>query len=80
MDDKLFQHFHFVRGQTLAALDGTTEEIADMIPTGFHNNIRWNLGHIFLSLNNLLYSYIGEKHGLTERDYQLFQFSTSPSD
>jgi hypothetical protein len=80
MEKELFNHFHFVRGQTIAALDATTEELADKIPEGFLNNIRWNLGHIYLSLDNLLYSYLGENHTITDEFMEMFQYHTSPKD
>jgi uncharacterized damage-inducible protein DinB len=75
-----FQQLDFIRMRTLAFLDATTEEQADEMPDGFRNSIRWNLGHILLSHENLLYSFLGEqdKKGIPKEFDTLFGFHTSP--
>ncbi len=76
----LFQQMEFIRFRTLSALEATTEKQADVIPSGFKNSIRWNLGHILLSQENLLYSFVGEndKKSLPAHYGELFGFNTSP--
>lgn len=76
----LFQQMEFIRMRTLAALDATTEQQADDMPEGFKNSIRWNLGHILLSQENLLFSFVGEndRHSLPTEYGELFGFHTSP--
>ncbi|ANB61251.1 DinB family protein [Anoxybacteroides amylolyticum] len=44
----LFQQLEDYRRELLRVVDGLTEEEADIVPKGFNNNIRWNLGHIYL--------------------------------
>jgi uncharacterized damage-inducible protein DinB len=80
MEKQLFKQFQFVRFQTLKLLEATTEEQANKVPEGFNNNIRWNLGHIYVSLDNLMYSYLGEQHDISDDYFNLFHFNTSPSD
>ncbi|MCA1061024.1 DinB family protein [Rossellomorea aquimaris] len=79
-EQMLFQQMEFIRMRTLAALDATTEQLADEIPEGFKNSIRWNLGHILLSQENLLYSFVGEndRKSLPPEYGELFGFNTSP--
>jgi uncharacterized damage-inducible protein DinB len=77
-EQMLFQQMEFVRLRTLAALDATTEEIADGQPEGFLNNIRWNLGHIFVAQENLVHRFIGLEPELSEDYKQWFSGSTSP--
>ncbi|WP_064092030.1 DinB family protein [Rossellomorea aquimaris] len=79
-EDMLFQQMDFIRFRTIAALDATTEQQADDMPPGFKNSIRWNLGHIVLSQENLLYSFVGEnEHKQLPPHYgDLFGFNTSP--
>jgi uncharacterized damage-inducible protein DinB len=79
-ENVLFQQLEFIRLRTLAFLDATTEEQADGMPDGFRNSIRWNLGHILLTHENLLYSFLGEqeKKGIPEGFDGLFGFHTSP--
>ncbi|TMU83950.1 DinB family protein [Bacillus sp. BHET2] len=76
----LFQQMEFIRMRTVAALEATTEQQADEIPDGFKNSIRWNLGHILLSQENLLYSFVDEnEHRSLPPEYgELFGFHTSP--
>jgi uncharacterized damage-inducible protein DinB len=80
MENQLFKQLKFVRFQTIKLLESTTEEQANLIPEGFKNNIRWNLGHIYVSLDNLLYSYTGEKPDISEDYFNMFHFNTSPAD
>ncbi|REJ09009.1 DinB family protein [Halobacillus trueperi] len=65
-EESLFQQMRFVRKRSLAALDVTTEEVADAKPEGFLNNIRWNFGHIFVSQENLLARFTGEEAHMPE--------------
>ncbi|MGF2618346.1 DinB family protein [Rossellomorea vietnamensis] len=77
-DSQLFKQMDFIRMRTIAALDNTTEEMADLVPDGFKNSIRWNLGHIYLSQENLIHSFAGEKGQIPEGFPELFGFNTSP--
>lgn len=75
----LFQQMEFIRMRTLAVVDATSEHMADEVPEGFRNSIRWNLGHILLSQENLLYSFVGEtdRISLPPEYRELFGFNTS---
>ncbi|MFD1134767.1 DinB family protein [Paenibacillus urinalis] len=44
----LFEQLNTYRMELLHLVQDLTEEEAEMIPTGFNNNMRWNLGHIIL--------------------------------
>lgn len=61
-------------------LDATTDEMATVIPNGFKNNILWNLGHIYVSQDQLLYSFLGEQHTVPTHYVNLFRMNTSPAD
>lgn len=78
MEHFLFKQTAFVRGQTLKLMEGVTEEIADRIPEGFRNNIRWNLGHIYVVLERLAFQYIGLPQHLPEGFKEHFEYGTSP--
>lgn len=77
-DTQIFKQMDFIRMRTIAALDNTTEEMADFVPEGFNNSIRWNLGHIYLSQENLIHSFVKEKGNIPEGFPELFGFNTSP--
>lgn len=48
MDQIVFKQIKFVRSVTVRAVEGLSEGTLNSIPEGFNNNIRWNLGHIYL--------------------------------
>ena len=48
MSHFLFEQLQFVRQGTLHIIKDISETQADIVPEGFNNNIRWNLGHIYL--------------------------------
>ncbi|KGP74067.1 DinB family protein [Pontibacillus yanchengensis] len=75
----LFQQLSFVRMRTLAALDATREDMADVQPEGFQNTIRWNLGHIYTAQENLIHRFIGEEPTLPAHYVELFNANTNPS-
>jgi uncharacterized damage-inducible protein DinB len=79
-EEMLFQQMQFIRDRTLAQLDVTTEALADELPNGFRNTIRWNLGHIFVSHEFLLHSFAGEEPKIPADYNELFQRNTSPAE
>lgn len=78
MEEMLFKQMQFVRKRTIAALDATTEKLADEMPGNVKNSIRWNLGHIFVSQDTLLYPFIGENHHVPKSYLELFGMGSSP--
>jgi hypothetical protein len=78
MEHFLFKQRNFVRGQTLKMMEGITEEIADRIPEGFRNTIRWNLGHIYVVLERFAFQYMGLPLHLPTGFKELFEYGTSP--
>lgn len=76
----VFQQLDLVRKITLSKLDGIREEQADIIPAGFRNNIRWNLGHIYTVQNSMLMHHAGIDVATSKRYDQLFSPGTKPAD
>ncbi|MCR2806574.1 DinB family protein [Paenibacillus soyae] len=74
----LFDQLAFVRKGTLKAAEGVTEEQADIVPEGFNNSIRWNLGHLYVVLERYGFKYIGLPQQLPEGFRERFEFGTSP--
>lgn len=80
MQDQSFvwNQYELIRGITLATLVNTTEDAANIVPVGFSNNIRWNLGHILLSQDFLLFGPTGTP--LPPSYGALFAPGTKPAD
>lgn len=78
LDEFLFKQLEFVRNMTLKAVDGITEDMADTIHAGFRNNIRWNLGHIYLAQERFAFHFIGLPLTLPANYSNLFAMGTSP--
>lgn len=76
----LFGLLKLTRGMTLASVNAVSEEMADRQPDGFNNTIRWNVGHIYVTLNNLVYGFSGETTPSPEGFNRLFDRGTKPSD
>lgn len=78
MEQFLFNQLAFVRNQTLNLLEGITEEMADQIPDGFRNSIRWNLGHIYVVEERFAFQYLGLPQNLPEGFKEQFEYGTTP--
>ncbi|UKK99399.1 DinB family protein [Brevibacillus brevis] len=75
----LFQQLEDYRQETLKAIDGLTNEDANIIPDGFSNNILWNLGHIYLD-QYLCAHLTKETIPLPPGFKEWFNFGTKPAD
>ncbi|WP_028608778.1 DinB family protein [Paenibacillus harenae] len=78
MEHYLFVQLAFVRGQTLKAANGITEENADRIPDGFRNSLRWQLGHIYVVLERFAFQAAGLPQQLPGGFKERFEYGTSP--
>ncbi|HET7628696.1 MAG TPA: DinB family protein [Bacillales bacterium] len=79
-EEALFAQLRMSRRLTLAALKATPEAIADKQPGAFNNSLRWNFGHIYVSLNGLMYGFAGEEDPSPEGYKEWFDRGTSPED
>lgn len=75
----LFNQLEEYRSNLLQSVEGITEEMADFIPKGFNNNIRWNLGHIYLDQLLWIQHLTKEKIDMPEGISDWFNFGTSPA-
>lgn len=81
MEEKaLFNQYEFFRQMTLHLAKQVTEEEADVILNGFPNSIRWNVGHILVSSDNLInHSILGRELKYPELS-ELFNRGTRPQE
>ena len=66
------------RMYTLGRLKNSKEEAWDTQPNGFNNTIRWNAGHIFVSMEALVQKALGEYEPVNPEWIPLFVTGTSP--
>ncbi len=75
----LFNQLESYRGIILEAIESVTEEQANRVPDGFKNNIRWNLGHIYIDQYLWIYALTKESSEEIKRLNTWFGYGTSPS-
>lgn len=76
----VIEQLQFIRGLTIKAVEGTPERKLDIIPEGFNNNVRWNLGHIYVIQEKLAFHFSGEPMVLPDNFTRLFAKGTKPAD
>jgi hypothetical protein len=75
----LFEQLKTYRNELLTEVEEVTEEEADLIPEGFNNNIRWNLGHVLLDQYLWIQALTKEELPLPAAFNDWFGFGTNPS-
>lgn len=81
MNEKMiFSQLDFYRKITLGLFDKIDEDTADKIPNGFNNSIRWHLGHIYVSQENLALRYAGVEPQIPANYQELFKGGTRPGE
>ncbi|MDP4160037.1 MAG: DinB family protein [Bacillota bacterium] len=80
MKEFLFNQLKVVRSNTINAVQEISESRADLIPVGFNNNIRWNLGHVYLVQEKFAFEFAQEPMQLPEKFPDLFGRETKPAD
>lgn len=74
----VWNHYDLARNITLSIVDAISEEAADVIPAGYNNNIRWNLGHILVSQDVFMYG--PQCPHMPESYPALFNMGSKPAD
>ncbi|WP_059174159.1 DinB family protein [Bacillus sp. FJAT-27445] len=74
----LFNQLRDYRNDILGCVADLSEEAADNVPAGFNNNIRWNLGHIYLDQLLWIKHLTKEPIEIPEGFNDWFGFGTSP--
>jgi len=80
MDQMLFKQIEFIRDRTVNTVQGLSEEALDVIPEGFNNNLRWNLGHVYYVQERFAFYFAGEPTQLPDHFEVLFPNGTKPAD
>ncbi|WP_071394408.1 DinB family protein [Bacillus tuaregi] len=77
MGQVIKKEFEIIRTRLHARLAEIPENMADIQPEGFNNNIRWNIGHLLLVTENFLFPGEGNLPALYT---ELFAPRTKPAD
>ena len=80
MKDFLFNQLRVIRNNTLSAVKALSENQADVVPAGFNNNIRWNLGHIYLVQERFAFGFTEEPMEVPDNFNELFGKDTRPAE
>lgn len=80
MEQLILRHMETVRGITEQTIQKIPEAIADIVPPGFHNNIRWNFGHIAFVQERLVFGILGEEMSLPPAYETFFAPGTKPAE
>lgn len=72
--------FDLVRGLTRRVAASLPGELADRCPPGCKNNLRWQLGHIIVSAEHLVFGLAREPRLTPEAWAKYFAINTSPAD
>lgn len=75
----LFNQVKTYRNDILLAVEDVTEYESDIIPKYFNNNIRWNLGHIYLDQFLWIETLKKDYSSTTKTFMEWFGFGTSPN-
>jgi hypothetical protein len=80
MENFLFDQLRRVREVTVDVAKDVTDSQAVAIPSGFNNNILWNLGHIYLIQERFAFHFAQEPVEIPDGFNELFSRGTKPSD
>lgn len=76
----LFNQLKTYREHVLHVLNDVSAEAAEIVPNHFRNNIRWNMGHIYLDQYLWIKALTKEETEAPEEFQKWFGYGTSPED
>lgn len=80
MNEKhILQQLDITRSSLLKEVEDIEEKEADQIQDGFPNSIRWQLGHVYLSTEFLVFKKAGESTNIPENYGSFFGGGTHPN-
>lgn len=77
-EEIIYSQWKLWRSWVHDVLDRITEEQADMIPEPYNNSVRWNAGHILVSVDGAVTNALGIPSQLPASYPDLFATGTSP--
>ena len=80
MEKKVIELHHFAAQRMIALVEELSADEWLAQPSGFANNIAWNVGHTLFVRQHLLYRNAGVETGLDESFGPMYRGGTAPSD
>ncbi|HWL24621.1 MAG TPA: DinB family protein [Ureibacillus sp.] len=77
-EEQLFEQMKLWRAWTVEFLRTIPEEMADQIPHGSNNNIRWNVGHILVGWDHAMFPAVNEERQLPLSYHLMFPRGSKP--
>ncbi|MFA1822332.1 DinB family protein [Virgibacillus oceani] len=77
--EALFKSLETYRKYLLDVLEDVTAEDAEIVPKGFKNNIRWNMGHTYLDQYLWILGVTRQKDETMKTFNEWFGFGTTPA-
>ncbi|MGM7681351.1 DinB family protein [Cytobacillus sp. Hm23] len=77
-EDQLFEQMKMWRKWTVQLLRTIPDEVADEIPQGHNNSVRWNAGHILVGWDHTMFPAVNEKRQLPRTYHQMFPRGSKP--
>lgn len=80
IEEQLFKQMKLWRNWTVEFLRTIPEEIADQVPLGHNNSIRWNTGHILVGWDNTMFSAVNKERQMPLSYHLMFPRGSKPED
>ncbi len=80
MSHAISKQYEMIRGFTLTMINHFNEEIINIVPEGHNNNIVWNVGHILVAQDYLLYGREMAAEIVKPGYVEMFNQGTKPAD
>jgi len=77
-EEQLFKQMKMWRNWTVEFLRTIPENIADQIPAGHHNNIRWNAGHLLVGWDHTVFPAVTQERRLPLSYHVMFPSGSKP--
>ncbi|MFS1518729.1 DinB family protein [Bacillus sp. SCS-151] len=77
-EDQLFEQMKMWRKWSVQLLCTISDEVADIIPHGHNNSIRWNAGHILVGWDHTMFPAVNEKRQLPLTYHEMFPRGSKP--
>ncbi|MEA3318614.1 MAG: DinB family protein [Bacillota bacterium] len=81
MNEKMVvDQLEFARNIVLSLAKDVTENTADVVPAGYSNSLRWQLGHIYVAVEGIVFHNANETMNFPEGYGEVFNRGTRPSE